>query len=163
MYNKEYAKNYREKNKSKIVKQRKDYRESNKEKISERNKKYRENNKEKISEINKKYRENNKERVAERVKNWAENNRERVREIEKRNRFKREYGITLEERDTMYDNQNGCCSICNTPQETLCIDHNHITGTVRGMLCTPCNLALGWVRDDINTLENMIEYLKMHA
>lgn len=40
------------------------------------------------------------------------------------------------------------------------VDHDHETGLVRGILCPNCNRALGLVRDDVEVLQQMIEYLK---
>lgn len=63
----------------------------------------------------------------------------------------------------MFDKQGGCCAICGTHQSELinklCIDHNHITGAVRGLLCSKCNSALGYVNEDIKILKSVIEYL----
>lgn len=60
------------------------------------------------------------------------------------------YGITLEEFEKLLDKQGGCCAACSTKhQETngragkLHVDHDHSTGAVRGLLCGPCNNALG--------------------
>lgn len=59
-----------------------------------------------------------------------------------RNRF----GITLEQYDEMFENQNGVCAICgeiNIDGRRLAVDHNHETGKIRGLLCTGCNTRLG--------------------
>jgi len=62
--------------------------------------------------------------------------------------YRRKYGITLEDYNKLYSNQNGCCSICHRPQfeleKTLSVDHDHITGKVRGLLCNGCNGRLAW-------------------
>lgn len=51
------------------------------------------------------------------------------------------------------------CEVCGS-SEKLCVDHDHATGEVRGMLCDLCNKALGHARDDIEILEGLITYLK---
>lgn len=51
------------------------------------------------------------------------------------------------------------CLICNC-DEKLVVDHNHVTGKVRGMLCNHCNRGLGHFRDNLDTLQKAIEYLK---
>jgi len=40
------------------------------------------------------------------------------------------------------------------------VDHCHVTGKYRGLLCNRCNTSLGFVNDDIELLENMVKYLK---
>ena len=61
--------------------------------------------------------------------------------------------------------QNGCCAICNTALSTskaVHLDHCHISGDIRGVLCQPCNIGLGGFKDNIESLENAIEYLQRH-
>ena len=81
----------------------------------------------------------------------------------KNNDLKRNYGITLQEHQEMYEEQNGCCAICgnegNGKWKKLCVDHCHKTGKVRKLLCHHCNTALGLVGDNVSTLQKMIEYL----
>ena len=51
------------------------------------------------------------------------------------------------------------CEICGST-ERLCIDHDHKTGEVRGLLCNRCNFALGFINDDMNLIENSIKYIE---
>lgn len=71
------------------------------------------------------------------------------------------YGITYEQRDELYQRQNGLCAICkkelNHEYET---DHSHNTGLVRGLLCTRCNRGLGFFDDDIEIFKIVIDYLQ---
>lgn len=53
----------------------------------------------------------------------------------------------------------GECATCGSV-ERLCIDHDHATGRVRGLLCNDCNLSLGYAKDSIETLKNLIKYLE---
>ncbi len=80
----------------------------------------------------------------------------------------RTYSITIEDYKDIYEKQSGLCYICNSegfkisskPSEPLLVvDHNHITGKVRGLLCHNCNRALGLLKDDISLLYRGIEYL----
>lgn len=58
------------------------------------------------------------------------------------------------------DRQKGHCSICKVyVGRGLHTDHDHVTGKLRGFICSSCNLTLGNVKDDINVLKAMIEYL----
>ncbi len=79
--------------------------------------------------------------------------------------MKRNYGITLEVYDRMYEQQNGLCAICRLPQLSkrntrFCVDHDHDTGQVRGLLCDSCNRGIGLLKDDPRLLENAAQYLR---
>ena len=83
---------------------------------------------------------------------------------QRRNRdLKYKYGITLEDRHTMYINQNCKCKICNNVFDNefdLYVDHCHESGKVRGLLCTLCNMGLGKFKDDIDRLKSAIKYIE---
>lgn len=90
---------------------------------------------------------------------------ERTRQIERKSKFKRQYGITLDDYYQMLDKQNGGCAICGNKKpsnrtEYFAVDHCHITGKVRGLLCTKCNRGLGLFNDNISNLQTAITYLK---
>lgn len=80
--------------------------------------------------------------------------------------LRRTYGVADDEYKAMLRAQRHRCAICKsqTPNrlgsKRFAIDHDHKTGKVRGLLCHKCNTALGLVGDDIETLENMMKYLK---
>src|SRR3990167_7315768 len=61
----------------------------------------------------------------------------------------RKHGITLAEFDIMNNSQEGKCKICLKPDVLLCVDYDHETEEIRGLLCKSCNLALGSFKDDI--------------
>ena len=56
--------------------------------------------------------------------------------------------------------QLGRCPGCRRQLRHPHIDHNHYTGAVRGLLCNPCNLALGHAKDMTLTLTRLASYLK---
>lgn len=68
------------------------------------------------------------------------------------------YGLTLEQYDEVLARNSGLCAICNERAAT-CLDHCHLTLTVRGGLCTTCNKGLGLFYDRIDLLQKAIEYL----
>lgn len=71
----------------------------------------------------------------------------------------RRYGISAAQADAMFDAQGGLCAVCReAPAEH--VDHDHLTGRVRGLLCFNCNGGLGQFRDRVDILENAIRYLK---
>jgi hypothetical protein len=80
--------------------------------------------------------------------------------------FKTRYGITLGQRDQLAAAQKGLCAACGTDATTtlrgLLVDHCHITGKLRELLCFSCNTALGHVRDSEEVLIKLIAYLKKH-
>lgn len=58
--------------------------------------------------------------------------------------------------------QDNKCAICDKPPKDgkrLFIDHNHLTGDVRGLLCVECNTGLGMFGDRLEVLQKAIEYL----
>lgn len=72
------------------------------------------------------------------------------------------YGITHEQYLTMLEQQNGVCAICHEmciTGERLCIDHDHKTGEVRGLLCKKCNLGIGYLGDDVARVDSALQYL----
>ena len=84
------------------------------------------------------------------------------RRISSRNsELKRLYGLTPEMYDALLSRQGGVCAGCGLSpnNKRLCVDHDHATGVVRGLLCGNCNMALGKVFDNVHTLTNLINYL----
>jgi hypothetical protein len=73
--------------------------------------------------------------------------------------YKNKYGITKEEYKELLKKYDYKCGICGS-NENLCIDHNHTSGEIRGILCKKCNSAIGLFQDDINNLTTAIQYLK---
>jgi len=69
----------------------------------------------------------------------------------KNGRLKSSYGITIDDYEKMYEDQNGLCALCGKRETStyrgsprkLAVDHCHETGKVRALLCTNCNTGLG--------------------
>lgn len=89
--------------------------------------------------------------------------------------LRRKFGITLEQYDAVLAVQNGACAVCETkdPGRTtrpdkdaegkrrfFCVDHDHETGRLRGLLCHHCNTGLGHFKDSPALLISAINYLK---
>ena len=73
------------------------------------------------------------------------------------------YGLTPDLYDALWAQQNGGCAICAQSLEpSLHVDHDHVTGAVRGLLCNSCNSALGLFRDNTMVLLRAVEYLRTH-
>jgi len=77
------------------------------------------------------------------------------------------YGIGIEDYNEMFAKQNGCCEICKTHitqlnqtrKKHLCVDHDHETGKVRGLLCDKCNRGIGLLQDNKDIILNAYHYL----
>lgn len=81
----------------------------------------------------------------------------------KNGNLKRKFGISIDTYNDMFLSQNGCCAICNIHQKDLpkrlAVDHNHKTLIVRGLLCLKCNLAVGYLNENVQSALNLIQYL----
>jgi hypothetical protein len=145
-----------EKNKAAYALDGKERYQKNKEARLRAQKKYAEAHPERVAAVSKAWREKNPEKVAF----YAESNREKNTD----SRLRRKYGITLAERNALLEAQGNACAVCKatTPGNKKygwSIDHDHITGAVRGLLCHTCNLALGLLKDDVERLDAAIVYL----
>lgn len=78
--------------------------------------------------------------------------------------YRKKYGLYPGEYTVLAEKQNNACAICGTKQEdldrSLAVDHDHVTGIIRGLLCGSCNRGIGYFKDSIERLEKTIEYLK---
>lgn len=74
----------------------------------------------------------------------------------------RSYGLNRDNFTTLLNHQNNSCAICLESffKTVPHIDHNHLTGEVRGLLCVSCNTSLGRFKDSIPVLQNAITYLR---
>lgn len=75
------------------------------------------------------------------------------------------YGITEIQYNELLKSQNEVCAICHKPEtgkrnKRLCVDHNHSTGKIRGLLCNKCNVILGQYNDDKEVFLRIYSYLK---
>jgi hypothetical protein len=111
----------------------------------------------------------------DRVKRWQLENRERYRAKQReyvesgrkaawdrKSYLRRKYGITLEQYDEMLAAQGGACAICKKPrpeERTLHVDHDHLTGEIRGLLCFRCNNALGDLDEEYELFVKAADYL----
>ncbi len=100
----------------------------------------------------------------QKIDEWQKVNADKVAITRANSRLKRQFGITLDDYNKMFEHQNGCCAICGTHQSelprALAVDHCHTTLINRGLLCMPCNLMIGHAKDNINILKKAINYLK---
>lgn len=140
--NKEYAKEYRRTHKEEIAMKGKEYRKIPK--VIESN-----------LERGRKYRETHREHVNEKARLWKRTHPDRARN----SYYLKTYGISLEEYNNMFEEQEGKCAICGKYYTTLHVDHNHKTGDLRGLLCRNCNVGIGLLHEDREILINALDYL----
>ena len=74
-------------------------------------------------------------------------------------------GLPLGRFQEMARKQRNVCGICHRPEPLgrLVIDHDHVTGFVRGLLCRKCNVGLGMFEDDPQRMQAAARYVKAHA
>jgi len=79
-------------------------------------------------------------------------------------RIQHRFGISMIDYARMLQEQDGRCAICGSPdpkygKKRFHIDHDHISGCVRGLLCSDCNTGIGLFKDDVKLLANASAYL----
>ena len=108
--------------------------------------------------------EENRRSASDKANEWAKRNRERA----SLNAFKRSllenYGLSYAEYERMFNEQGGLCKICKEPSTRksgrLDVDHCHETGQIRGLLCSPCNTAIGLLRENSELFAAALQYLE---
>lgn len=97
-------------------------------------------------------------------KYWA--NREMNMHVTRESQWKRMYNIDSSKFTELMESQEDSCLIClkllnySSKARTPHIDHNHKTGQVRGMLCGSCNLAIGFMRDNVTIAKSVTRFLE---
>jgi hypothetical protein len=81
--------------------------------------------------------------------------------LQKRNlQIERDYKISIEDYNKLLEFQGNVCAICKQESNrSLDIDHNHLTGEVRGLLCKRCNLIIGQSEEDPILIQKLYDYL----
>lgn len=154
----------------------KDYYSENHEAMLERRRKYHSEHAEEENAKRRAYYQANKETQSAKAK--ARYYKDRAGNIERSKEWKRKnptvafnthlkskYGITIEDRKRLLQMQGGVCAVCEDPTfggKEPCVDHDHKTGKVRGMICRKCNAGLGFLKDDITVVERLLEYLRKY-
>jgi hypothetical protein len=113
-----------------------------------------------------------------RTRAWQRDNPERLNAYRRRRRqepaiqkreraghLRRTFGMSLEDYDELLAAQDGRCAVCGrTPRAgaKLHVDHDHVTGAVRGLLCFSCNASLGHLAEDATRIQRLSRYLDGH-
>ena len=98
-------------------------------------------------------------RAQNRARYWADPAKYRDQFLQRR------YGLSRKQYDAMLTAQGGKCAICGTkefrgPGKKPHVDHNHVTGRVRGLLCVHCNVLIGMARDSVAYFDTAKAYLR---
>ena len=160
----EYSKKYYEENKDNLREKHKQYREENRDKMREYHKNYHEQNKDKRREYHKNYLEQNRDKIKERNKNYREQNKDKIKEYNKK--YNKKYYATEDGKKSntisSWISQGMVCTdwkaihalymitdkcdYCNCElveglgKNARCLDHDHESGEIRGILCKSCNI-----------------------
>ena len=93
-------------------------------------------------------------------KEWRKRNYEKIRHYG----LKNNYSASLQEYELIWKSQGYLCAICKRPrlpeEKAFCLDHNHETGELRGILCHKCNMGLGYFKESTDSLRHALEYLE---
>lgn len=107
------------------------------------------------------YAAGNKQKRNARISDYRKRNPDAFRSIDKRKRLKHKYGISVEQLENMKIQQQGKCFICGQEKE-LVVDHCHVTGVVRKLLCHGCNTYLGRIEHHRHLVDQFEAYIKTH-
>lgn len=139
-------------------------------KICEYRKQWVKDNPDKVKAARKRWLEKNKQKELKRNQEYHSENRAKMRPRKRSEYLERTYGITQEVFNEKLKEQDFKCAICKGEDpksrknmNNFSVDHDHTTGSVRGLLCTPCNLGIGNLQDSLKVLESAILYLKKHG
>lgn len=120
-------------------------------------------------EYSKAWKKKHRAKVSAKEKIWREKKLQSDPDYYRRIKYLETYGINLEEKARLFEQQGGCCAICKTQQSKQWhTDHDHYVEltqkriVIRGILCNSCNLLLGHAKDDENILLSAIHYLKLN-
>ena len=82
-------------------------------------------------------------------------------------RLQKTYGLSEEDYNSLVKAQEGKCGLCGADctGRSLCVDHDHATGVIRGLLCRSCNILIGRIEtrargDDLGFADRLLEYFK---
>jgi hypothetical protein len=107
------------------------------------------------------YKKSNKEVLKIKALSYQRKNPDKRKDYKLRWR----YGASLEIYEKLLVEQGGLCAICKTNnpvnkhKKRFCIDHNHSTGKIRGLLCDNCNKGIGCLKDSKDLVLSALEYL----
>jgi hypothetical protein len=125
------------------------------------------------AERSRRWRLKNPSKNREKQAAWRKQNPKAHQEIQRRGKLRLHFDITAEDYDELATLQNNRCAICRCDESQnrggkngsrrWCVDHDHLTGQLRGLLCHSCNKALGFLGDNPDRVYAAAVYLRDHA
>jgi len=100
-----------------------------------------------------------KEHASKRSKKHYLKNKERIKAQNYGYKLRRHYGLTIEDVQELKVKQENRCLGCGFTKP-LCVDHDHETGEIRGLLCRQCNACIGLAKENVQVLKNLVSYLE---
>lgn len=93
-------------------------------------------------------------------------NREAILATQRAYKLKKKFGLTPEAYATIWNSQGQVCACCGSDtaggRGAFHVDHDHVTGLVRGILCNSCNLGIGHLKDTLDGVRQAVAYLERH-
>ena len=126
------------------------------------NLRYRESHKSKIRDTKRRYELAHKVEIRQYHRQYELDHKSTLQEYRRDYYLRKNYGLTLAQYDKLLASQDGRCVLCNHVQtgKRLSVDHDHITGRIRGLLCITCNTDIGRY-EKLAARPRIAEYLKM--
>ena len=125
-----------------------------------------------MKEYHAKWYEENKEKRRKQISEYGKSKSKEWHHAKgRKHHLKKRYNITQQDYETKLASQNHQCAVCGKHEslntrggklDPLHIDHCHKTNKIRDLLCYQCNSGLGQFKDDIETLQKAIDYLRKH-
>ena len=116
----------------------------------------------------KRWRIRNPDKMKAAVRAWVDKNKNYVSTRHRKYELRNKYNMTEIDYEALLLKQNKKCAICGTTTPTgkwkvFAVDHCHVTGDVRGLLCNECNRGMGLLRDNAELLRKAADYLDNHT
>jgi hypothetical protein len=134
------------------------YRNKNRERDRAYRKDYYNKNIERIKKVRALYQEKNRDMLREKGRKYYRENTEKARASSRMS----SYGISKENFEKMLENQNHNCAICGNKMILSfdrIMDHDHVNGKIREILCRKCNCGIGFFKDKSNIVKLALDYL----
>ncbi len=95
---------------------------------------------------------------------WQKANPEKYKHSQRAAHLKRNFNLSVEAYDAILLSQGGHCALCEQTPEAdgrrLCVDHDHKTNIIRGLLCLGCNKAIAKLGDNETGLLRALTYVR---